>query len=197
MTVDIMKKSIMLDLNMYMNNRGFTTLDDITEGNLSVVKSSLPILPELKNVFYFKNVPYKLCYGNKKDNIELDGQTIFFEQIYKTNQINIVGLCLYGDYFDDLNFYLNGKLVKSVKISLSCCNSKLPAFKNETFFHFPYTHNAKKWIIESYINLWLDEIFLDEVIAFDMIELGDNPCMHIFAITILNDTQKGDEEEWN
>ncbi|KAA6470410.1 hypothetical protein [Bacillus cereus] len=179
-----MAKYKCINLDQYYNNCGFTKREEIHKGNLTVFKTSFPLEEGFELFPDYKGVPLKFNKYNDNDNIELEGQKIFLDQYYKVKRIYIVGLSIYGDYFDDFNLYKNNQLVQNIRVKLTGTDSKVPSFGNEMLLRYTSLHNAKKGKLNISSTIWLDEIDLEQPRIIDSIELGDNPCMHIFSITL-------------
>lgn len=177
-----------IDLSKYFNNTGLATEDTYERASLTFAGSSIPKedLP-INKVFKFKGVPFILKTTNKGDNIEFVGQNIVLDSIYKGTHIKILGLSVYGNFYDYITLYNKGELKKKVKVCLSDCVAEEPSFGNIEVFKSSYMFVKNKKPPKnmlSFAKIWMDTIPFDSEISFDEIQFEDNPSMHIFSLTL-------------
>ncbi|PEI85156.1 hypothetical protein CN679_25005 [Bacillus pseudomycoides] len=179
-----MGKYKIVNLDNYYNNCGFTKKEEINRGNLTFNGTSFPLEDDFENFPNYKEVPLKFSKYNGNDNIELEGQTIHLDGEYTVKKIYIVGLSVYGDYFDELYLHKGEKLVETTKLKLTCTSSNSPCFENKELLKYDSLNNIKKGVLNIPSKIWLDEIELTQPTVIDSIKFEDNPFMHVFSITL-------------
>ena len=179
-----------INIDRFYNNKGLANDLDYINASLSLVGSSLPKdeIP-LNKLFYINNYPYLISENDLGDNIVLEGQELNLQKNYYASAISFIGCSVYGDYYDYIHLYDNETLVKSIKIALTDCNSVSAQFGNEQVFKLPYFYNknseGRKY--NSTPIIWSHTINFNETIKFNKMIVEDNPCIHIFSITVRNE----------
>ncbi|WP_152656265.1 hypothetical protein [Oceanobacillus sp. CFH 90083] len=176
-----------LDLKKLINNKGLASEDNFKSASLTMSGSSIPNdkIP-LNKEFYFNGIPFYITETEKGDNIELEGQIIELNEVISSNYLYILGLSVYGDYFEDITFLLHNEIIKKEKLSFNDYLTEEPFFTNNLVFQSQFTYNNISNNFKNKLNkpiIWCDKITFKKNIKYNKIELGDNPCMHIFAMT--------------
>lgn len=173
-----------LDLSSYFNNKGITSESNMKEGMLSLGYSSFPEkgFPN-KEVFYYKNVPFKLAKDSFYDNVELSEQIIEFPQ-KQVESVYVLGVANNGDFFEKITFLCNGERVEDGDLHFTDFMSTYPVFNNELVYRADYLHTVTGKYTYVKPILWYDAIHLQDKKNIDAIQVEDNPSMHIFAITL-------------
>ncbi|EML6324649.1 hypothetical protein QCQ60_004969 [Bacillus cereus] len=178
-----MSKYFPLDIKDFVNNRGITKLDTVTEGELSFTGFSLPYEEfDFNKKYYHRNIPFQFVYHQSGDNIELEGQTITFEPIC-ISKIYIIGVSTNGSLSDDIFIHSDNKVPIKRKVCLSDLIENKPFFSDELAFEFKYLHSQVGINNFYQPKLWHYCIELDQPQLSNGISFEDNPSMHIFSIT--------------
>ncbi|MGN7471965.1 hypothetical protein [Brevibacillus sp. SAFN-007a] len=187
-----MSKFWMLNIGPYLNNRGFTTEQNVQDGNLSLGGSSLPVegVP-LDREFVYKNIPFHFTYKLEGDNIELEGQTIGFPSQF-ISKIHVIGVSSNGSLSDYLYLLQNDVVVKKAKVCLSDFVETVPALGDELAINFEYLHTQVGRNDFYRPNLWYYCVDLEKTYFINGIRLEDNPFMHIFAVTFESEKELTD-----
>ncbi|MFJ1121942.1 MULTISPECIES: hypothetical protein [Bacillus cereus group] len=182
--VNTAKNYIKLDFRQQFNNQGFTKTGLEAEGALSFGGSSLPAEYCPKGLFEMEGVPYELFVDEPNgDNIELEGQTIFFgKNMYK--KIHILGASNNGDFYESIQLVNDDQFIASYRVHLTDFVSREPKFGNRLAVEFPYINNKIGELKQFIPKIWCDSITFDQPLEFNCIKFGDNPSMHIFSITL-------------
>ncbi|WP_339148462.1 hypothetical protein [Sutcliffiella sp. BMC8] len=173
-----------LNIEPYINNRGFTSISTVKEGNLTLGNSSFPLEKFLHNNTYFhKDVPFHFYSNSKGDNIELMGQRIELPSIIRADSLHIIGNSSNGSFSDNILFILNNNIILKKKINLTCLLETNSLFQNYIFKKFDYLHNMNGICYDESGTLWYEIVEFDRTLQFNEILLPDNPFMHIFSMT--------------
>lgn len=174
-----------ISIEKYFNNRGFTTEDTLMMGSLSISGASFPLEELNSKDLVVDNVPFHLCISNiKYDNIEINNQTIAIEYSIQAKEISFLGVSIYGDYYSDILFLKDGKVVYKDKLKLSNLTSSQCNFNNQRAVSFSYLNHSEKNKIFTKSNIWVNKICFNVPIIFDSIKFSDTPFMHVFSITV-------------
>ncbi|WP_339298192.1 hypothetical protein MKY92_26365 [Paenibacillus sp. FSL R5-0623] len=180
-----------LPLEEHYNNNGFSYLDTNQIGNFTTFGSSYPgdELPDQENV-QWRDVPFHFPLRRQAfNNIELDRQRIPVPlDLYST--LYILGAADNGSYHEFIDFERAGERMGRASLDLTNWTETSPHYNEEIMFQCSGMCTQKGILLTSKQPIiWFQQITLEEPISFDKILLPDNPCMHIFALTL--------GKEWN
>ncbi|MCP1311557.1 hypothetical protein [Paenibacillus tyrfis] len=174
----------MLDITSYLNNVGCTNDNNISHGELSLGKLSLPekFLP-FGSIFYYEKIPFKFIKYNQYDNIELSGQIINFKAKQIT-KVHLLGTASEADMYGDVHFCNNNQIVHSDKMFFSHFTKSKSSFRDQLALQFPYIHLPTGILNQVSPSIWYDVISFPKSTAVSSIHFEDNPCLHLFCLTI-------------
>lgn len=189
-----------LPLEAYFNNDGISYSTDFTDGDFDGLGNTYPAenLP-------FSNQLTKLCdasilFPDKRDgalnNIALEGQEIaVFPENY--NHLVVIGASdsgryAGGGYVEPIHFLYLGGRKETADLSLkdwNCIPEQRQGGQKALHCSFMHTPEGKRIRsergYETRPTLWFEQIELDDTYMLGKIALPDNPCMHIFALTLI------------
>ncbi|WP_207696104.1 hypothetical protein DOK67_0000695 [Enterococcus sp. DIV0212c] len=177
-----------INLSKYCNSKGLTNKQNFFHGNLTPAGSSIPNNSGIKSVSSQKSgMNYKLIKG-EKDNIECQGQIIKFQQSSACQSIGIIGVGIYGDFTERLIIEDVSGSKNYIEAHFSDFTHNPPYFKeNFCIFSSDYLYSSDSNELEIYGctgSLW-EQVILVDTLNISSLKLPDNPCIHIFAISIL------------
>ncbi|SDW03574.1 hypothetical protein SAMN05444487_101145 [Marininema mesophilum] len=181
-----MRQCTPLDITPYINNRGITQANiDHHLGFISVGGCSFPLeeVP-IETGLICEEIPFLFSRTDEGDNIELEGQTLSFAQVL-AGQVHILGVSTNGNFFDRVQFFREGKLVRVSRLALTNFIEREPFFpQNRVALQFTHV-NTRVGPKDTFKPiLWHTSLDLEGEFSIDTICFEDNPSMHIFAITI-------------
>ncbi|MBY7142467.1 hypothetical protein KFZ56_05110 [Virgibacillus sp. NKC19-3] len=179
-----------LDLSDVLNHKACSFKGSEEIGYLTILGSSIPeeLMP-LKQVFEYESIPFFMAKQNIWDNVELAGQRIFLPEI-NASAIHIIGTSDNTDMEEDVEIYYKKSLIHSIPLKLNYFGNNPSNSDNECFIQLPFLYS--KSIVNTKVQpcIWYTRLILPEPSLIDSILLGENPCMHIFSITVEKATGK-------
>jgi hypothetical protein len=173
-----------LDLSELYNNCGVTSFEEKEQGMLNGAGASFPAeLVPLGYAFEFEGIPFIMTKHNGLDNIEVEGQRLVFSPMY-VSRIHILGLSNDSHMSEEIQLEYDGEIVSSKLMRLSSYSSANPYFGNKCLLRSPYVHFHNQRTENYQPAIWYDSIEIDPSTAVNAILLADNPCIHIFSITV-------------
>lgn len=188
-----------LDLSRYLNNDGISFEADVEDGDFDGSGNTYPAekLPASKQLASLCGTP--MLFPDKRDgafnNIVLEAQQIVVSSgNYAT--LAAIGAADSGRYADgeyqDLIIFSYRDAEESATLRLKdwVCIEEQRRGGREAL-RCPYMHSPKGRCAlsergyETYPTLWYEEIEIDESKTLERIHLPDNPCMHIFSMTLI------------
>ncbi|MCX7570243.1 hypothetical protein OS242_09740 [Tumebacillus sp. DT12] len=182
-------KPFHVDLTPFLNNAGTCTAADRT-GGFTPVGSCYPAehLPAYGSAVVFEDksfvFPVKTAEGY--DNMELEAQEIGVPRA-AYHQIDLLGACFNGSYFETFELLLDGQVVHRFQVKLSNFGNNEGWFGEPTVIRCPLIRAKNMDLTNVTASIYGHFETLAEPILFDTIRAGDNPFMHIFAITLRGD----------
>lgn len=175
-----------LDLSEILNHRACSVQQAEEDAYLTLSKSALPEELILFNqAFEYDGVPFIMLKQNKWDNIEMVGQRVYFPEM-KVTAIHIIGTALDTDMSDTVHFELDSTPVYASDLQLRyfAADPNLDHMNNSCVFQTPYVYSDGKPNAIVQPCLWYTRITIKESQVMNAMLLADNPCMHLFSITI-------------
>lgn len=178
-----MKIYKIIELSDKFNNVGITKSDDYIEGDLTIGGSSFP-KDDMKDSFpsIYNNIPFKIEYENKYDNVSTDGQHIKIGSYI--SEIHIVGTSCPGDYLEEFVLCKDDGKRKEFKIGFSDFLSIEPCFEESLIYQSNYAHSQFGRAEHLKISMWINSIVIEEKEFIEELILPKNMFLHIFSITI-------------
>ena len=189
-----------LNLSRYLNNDGISFETDVEDGNFDGLGNTYPAekLPASKRITNICGTP--MLFPDKSDgafnNIALEAQQIVVSSSsYSTLAVigaSDSGRYVDGGYQDLIVFSYRENIEESAKLRLKdwvCIEDQRPG--GYEALRCPYMHCStgrcalSERGYETYPTLWYEEIEIDESKTLERIHLPDNPCMHIFSMTLI------------
>ncbi|MFE4570379.1 hypothetical protein [Paenibacillus chitinolyticus] len=173
-----------LDLRPCLNNCGTTGSHNYHEGYLSSARASFPeeSFP-FDTPFEFKQIPFVLFKRHAFDNIVTEGQSIEFPR-QRVTKIHLLGTSSDANMADYVYLMLDEREVSKQKILLSHFISEVPFPRNECVIETSCLHTMDGPLTHRSARLWYDGIELDRPVEMNRITFEDNPCMHVFGLTL-------------
>lgn len=173
-----------LDLSSMLNHKACTTPEQKGIGGLTVVGSSIPesYLP-FDQPFQYDSIPFIMMKQEMLDNIELSGQRLELPRM-RALQLHVIGTSSETDMCEPIQFEFERRHVHSELLELGCFSSSHSVRNNECIIQAPYLHTRTNINERIQPKLWYTSLPLPRSVEINSILLGDNPCMHIFSLTI-------------
>jgi hypothetical protein len=167
-------------IGKFLNNKGVTDFKDREDGFLAFGGYSLP-----KECFPLNQQKYfKFHIQDEFDNMELEEQELNVPSECYTRLL-LVGCSNNGDFFEDIYFYRNDQKVATKRLYFPDMLTIDAISDCEIFFTFPYIHTPNGRVEHLKPKLWLQTLEFETPIVFNTIKFGDNPSIHLFALTLL------------
>ncbi|MCK4257908.1 MAG: hypothetical protein KAX49_02960 [Halanaerobiales bacterium] len=177
-------KFIILDLQPYFNADAISSNDNRIDGMFGLL-TSFPAeeLPESKAIVTVNEVPFMI--PPKEDginnNIECYSELIEVPE-GKYCRLHILGGCDNGS-FEEKFTLIYSETEEQYKIGLSNTTLMRSMFKEQSAFKFTHLHAKDgEHIVKS--TIWHQSQNIESWRYLQKIKLPDNPCYHIFAITL-------------
>ncbi|WP_342552902.1 hypothetical protein [Paenibacillus sp. FSL R7-0652] len=175
-----------LRLDEHYNNNGFSYPGTGNIGNFTTFGSSYPAdeLADQGNM-QWKDVPFVFPDSTQRfNNIELESQRIQVPDGEYT-ALYILGAADNGSYHEFIYFERNEERVGKASLALTNWTETTAKFKEEMMHRFRGMYTQKGALLTSvHPIIWFQQIQLEEALCFDTMIMSDNPCMHIFALTL-------------
>ncbi|NEW05644.1 hypothetical protein GK047_06365 [Paenibacillus sp. SYP-B3998] len=176
-----------INLDEHFGNNGFGYKDGRTPANFTALGSSYPIdqLPDTSLV-YVNDIPFLFpSLEAPYNNVESFNQEI---EINPSSQpythVFVLGAADNG-YFNETFLLANNDRALPIKIGLSDWLSNNACFGESIAFRCDGMCTNRGQFVESLKpTIWFQSIPLNESVNIDKILFPDNPCIHIFAITL-------------
>jgi hypothetical protein len=170
---------IQLDIKEQLNSRGITTFAEREKGYLAFGGYSFP-----KEHFPKYDTDVFSFHFDENDNMELEEQRLSVPVMSYKKAI-LIGCSNNGDFFEDISFYNREELVDTKRVVFPDILSNEPEEGPKVFGRFPYIHTKTTKVDYLQPSLWINTIEWTEEMVFDHIQFGDNPSIHLFAITLI------------
>lgn len=178
-----MSEFVPINLSDYLTNKGITSENEMSLGELSIGGSSLPYLHfNFDSLFHINSIPFIIYQKDDKDNMELNQQMIPLQNI-EINKIHMLGVTNNGNFSERAYLIKNGEHVLKTTISFSDFLSPTPFYNEKLAFEFPYMHSRNGLISHYKPKIWMNTFSFDHISA-DHLFFEENMFIHIFAITI-------------
>ena len=188
-----------LPLDAHFNNDGISYHTDCTDGDFDGLGNTYPA-EELPPSGKFTELgDASLLFPDKSDgalnNIVLEGQQIEIPASYFNSLIVIgasdSGRYAGGGYTEPVHLlYQDGEEEKELSLKDWLCIPEQRPGGQEALrcrcMHTPQGRSARSERgYPTHPTLWLEQIELDETRRIEQIRFADNPCMHVFALTLI------------
>ena len=182
-----------LDLSPYFNNDGISWDTDRSDGDFDGHGMTFPAeeLPESNCIVTLCGVD--ILFPDKgdgvKNNMVLEGQTVPVP-VGRYSEIYILGASDWGSFEEEVALRYSDGRYERVLLGLTNCNIPLGRLRfgekeaiRCTGCHFPDAdlHSPRG---NTSCGIWLQTLKADPERELEAIQFGDNPSMHIFAITL-------------
>ncbi|MVO98833.1 hypothetical protein [Paenibacillus lutrae] len=175
---------ICLDMTSCLNNCGTTDNSSYQHGYLSSSGVSLPRENILFHTpFEFNDIPFVLFRQNYRDNMVTEGQAIQFPEA-RISKIHVLGASSDVNMSDYMYLKHNETLLSKEKMMLSHFASEAPFARNVCILETAGLNTLDGPLAHRTGRLWLDILHLTEPLEINQLTFEDNPCMHIFGITL-------------
>lgn len=185
-----MAKYYPLPLSTYYNNNGFSYELEQRIGNFTTFGSSYPgdEIPKQTDVI-IEEIPFLFPDAQSTfNNLELENQQLDIPADYYTAMF-ILGAADNGSYQEDIEYYLNDTLVEQTSLALTNWTDHMPKYQEQVVYRCSGIYTQKGALLTSkQTTIWLQTLSFEHPLHMNRIVLPDNPCMHIFSITL----QKGE-----
>ncbi len=189
---------VMVPLEDHFNNSGISFIGSCHRGDFDGLGNSFPAeeLPAFGKKVEFNGTPFLFPPKNDgaPDNMALEGQQIVVPHA-KYQTLAVLGASDSARYadgaFEDYIYFCSGDKQQARSLSLKdwICIAEQRAGGREALrcpvMNTPSGHISKSEKgYETLPTLWLEEIALDDRDYLCSIIFPDNPCMHVFAMTL-------------
>ncbi|ALS36069.1 hypothetical protein ABID30_000747 [Enterococcus rotai] len=180
---------IHIDLSNELNSKGLTKIKDHFLGDLTPLGTSIPnFINDSIIKSHNSNMSY-IINDSVFDNIECNGQELLTKKSEYINTIGFIGVSVYGNHDDIvlLEDDIGNQLSKPISFSAFHCQEPYYSDNYSIYEFREYLHSpikGKERIEGTGGNLWEFTLSFKERIRLKKITLPDNPCIHIFSITV-------------
>ncbi len=179
-----LQKYYLLDLEEYFNADGIS-YDSNPQDGLFSLSACYPAeeLPESNSVVDIDNIPIKFPSkeDGDKNNIECYNQILPVQPgLYK--RLFVLGSCDNGNFEEKIELIYDRK-VEVQKLYLSDWITEKP-FTEKLAFRCEHAHSRDGDICFYRANMWMQTVEVDCTCQLHKLNLPDNPCFHVFAITL-------------
>jgi len=179
-----------LDLSNILNHKACSLKDSEEGGYLTISGSSIPeeYMP-FNKVFEYNTIPFYLGKQSNWDNLELSGQRVFLSDT-EASAIHVIGTSSMTDMEEEIEIYYKDTTIHTAPLKLSYFGTDPSKTDNECFIQIPFLYSGTKVNSKIQPCIWYTKLSLPVPSLIDSILLGENPCMHIFSITVEKQTEK-------
>ncbi len=176
-----------IDLSSYLNNDGISYATNRADGDFAASGYTYPAeeLPESNSKLICQGVEF--LFPDKSDglnnNLALENQNIKVPANYY-KEINILGASEMGSFEEEITLEYSDGSLKKTSLGLSEWWAKPSKYKEKVGIQCSKLRSTKDDIEKIKITIWLQRIALNSSKKLTTIRLVDNPCMHIFALTL-------------
>ncbi len=182
----LMEQYYPLPLADYYNNNGFSYDLEQQIGNFTTFGSSYPgdEIPDQKDLI-IEDIPFLFPEAKSTfNNIELENQRLSVPEHHYTAMF-ILGAADNGSYDENVEYHLNDTLVHQMPLALTNWTDQMPKYNEKVVYRCSGIYTQKGSLLTSkQTTIWLQTIQFEHPIHINAIVLPDNPCMHLFAITL-------------
>lgn len=175
-----------LPLTHYYNNNGFSYDIEQRIGNFTTFGSSYPgdEIPDQSDLM-IEDIPFIFPDAQATfNNIELENQRLSVPEHHYT-AMSILGAADNGSYDEEIQYHLNDRLVYQMPLALTNWTDHMPKYNEKVVYRCSGIYTQKGALLTSkQTTIWLQTLLFDRPIHINTIVLPDNPCMHLFAITL-------------
>ena len=168
------------------NNNGFSYALEQRIGNFTTFGSSYPgdEIPDQTDI-RIEDIPFLFPdTGSTFNNIELENQQLSIPENHYT-AMSILGAADNGSYEEEVQYYLNNTLVHQMPLALTNWTDHIPKYNEKVVYRCSGIYTQKGALLTTkQTTIWLQTLLFEHPIHINTIVLPDNPCMHIFAITL-------------
>ncbi|MCK4258494.1 MAG: hypothetical protein KAX49_05920 [Halanaerobiales bacterium] len=173
-----------INLDDYFNADGISYDSNPGNGHFGISSFPAELLPESGTIIKIHDVPFlfPLKEDDYNNNIECNNQKITIHEGYYS-VIHFLGSCDNGSFRERIEVvYEDQKEVIRVGFS-DWCSSK-PLYGESIAFYCDHCHTKKGDNFNNAFAMWFQSVELDDKRIIKEIILPNNPCFHIFAITL-------------
>ncbi|MDR0267469.1 hypothetical protein [Paenibacillus sp.] len=173
-------------IQFFLNNIGLTDENSRGQGAFTLGKASYPMehAPVDGSILTCKDTsflfPIKTAEGC--DNMTMENQLIPFK-LGNYVAIDFLGASNNGSFYEQVTLLYKGKNVYQFFVKLSDV-IKSPEFGEQIALTFPFLRYGELDATQYQPNLYHYHQAIPSGLLFDEIKMGDNPFIHIFAISL-------------
>jgi hypothetical protein len=177
------KNFLKVDLTEYYNNSGIN-FPEATDANFTHFGASYPGegLP-MENEIIVESIPFLFPYSSIYNNIEFEKQKILLP-LSKYKALYVLGSSDNGSFTEQIDLYNQGEFLTSCQLSLTDWVSNFPEYSEIEAYRCNCLVSNGRQVNSLQPVIWLQKVLLDQNNAFNEVRLPDNPCMHVFSITL-------------
>lgn len=189
----LLEKYYPLPLSTYYNNNGFSYELEQRIGNFTTFGSAYPgdEIPDQTDVI-IEDIPFLFPDAQATfNNIELENQQLDIPADHYTAMF-ILGAADNGSYEEQMEYYFDDTLVDQTPLALTNWTDHMPKYQEKVVYRCSGIYTQKGALLTSkQTTIWLQTLWFEHPIYMNTIVLPDNPCMHIFSMTL----KKGNTNE--
>jgi hypothetical protein len=179
-----------LELNHYFNNDGISFNSNPSDGDFDCYGQTYPAeeLPFSNKIFFFKRIEFLFPIKDDgfNNNIAFNEQQVLIPSD-SYSCLHILGAADGGNFSEPIIFEYE-KEVEEIESGLSDFFSNEAFFQNEKAIVCSHYHTSSGDQFGEMNNIkptiWYDKIYLNKLLQLKRIILADNPCLHIFCMTL-------------
>lgn len=168
------------------NNNGFSYELEQRIGNFTTFGSSYPgdEIPDQTDLI-IEGVPFLFPDAKSTfNNIELENQRLSIPENDYTAMF-ILGAADNGSYDEEIQYHFNNTLVYQMPLALTNWTDHMPKYNEKVVYRCSGIYTQQGALLTSkQTTIWLQTLVFEHPIHMNTIVLPDNPCMHLFAITL-------------
>lgn len=179
-----MKKYLSLNLRDYFNADAISYDNDRSDGAFSLTTYPAEELPESNTIITFNQIPIKFPSKEAGDlnNIECDRQVISIPKNYYQSMY-ILAACDNGSFEETIELLYENRIVPA-NLSVSDWIASSPLFGEMTVLTCDHVHSPNRDILNLVVKIYLQSVKVDPQTPLIGVKLPDNPCVHLFAVTL-------------
>lgn len=178
------ERFITIPLHPYFNADAISTNAHRDDGVFGLV-TSFPAedFPQ-EPIVYLNDTPFLVppTEDGSNNNIECYHEIIVIEPD-RYCRLHLLGACDNGSFVEVFQL-VYGDGGKPYRVGLSNSLLKKPLYEEQVGLRFSHLHGSSGGEQEIQTRLWHQTVILDQTVDLNSIVLPDNPCYHIFAMTL-------------
>lgn len=179
-----MDKFLIISLEDYYNADAISYDTNRSDGAFGLTSYPAELLPESNEIVHVNHVPFK--FPSKEDtdlnNIECNKQEIRIAKDFYES-MHFMAACDNGSFEETIELVYVDEIVKA-KLCISDWIEYAPLFGEVTAFTCNHLHASDRDLTDLVSRIWVQSIKIDSGKQLHGIKLPDNPCLHLFAITL-------------